>query len=178
MQVSIAHQLGLQPTTVGNFFMNARRRLQDKWKESDHDVAANASNEDNTTEDEEAKQEDNERDEDDTLAAGSNHFQLPGPAELTQEFSNAHLHQQVVDSLMSAAPDDQIVPGTHSQMMAQADTSSDSHVMQPNSLNHHEHHHQQMHQHHQIHHHHNPHHHHYNPHHQFGQHQNYSLTSL
>ena len=31
MQVSIARQLGLQPTTVGNFFMNARRRLQDKW---------------------------------------------------------------------------------------------------------------------------------------------------
>ena len=27
MQVSIARQLGLQPTTVGNFFMNARRRL-------------------------------------------------------------------------------------------------------------------------------------------------------
>ncbi len=31
MQVSIARQLGLQPTTVGNFFMNARRRLQDKY---------------------------------------------------------------------------------------------------------------------------------------------------
>ncbi|XP_040578943.1 uncharacterized protein [Lepeophtheirus salmonis] len=31
IQVSIARQLGLQPTTVGNFFMNARRRLHDKW---------------------------------------------------------------------------------------------------------------------------------------------------
>ncbi|TRY70532.1 hypothetical protein TCAL_16350 [Tigriopus californicus] len=30
MQVSIAGQLGLQATTVGNFFMNARRRLNDK----------------------------------------------------------------------------------------------------------------------------------------------------
>ena len=38
MQVSIARQLSLQPTTVGNFFMNARRRLQDKWKEGDYDM--------------------------------------------------------------------------------------------------------------------------------------------
>ena len=36
MQVSIARQLGLQPTTVGNFFMNARRRLHDKWQGSEH----------------------------------------------------------------------------------------------------------------------------------------------
>ena len=39
MQVSIARQLGLQPTTVGNFFMNARRRLHDKWQNSDYDGA-------------------------------------------------------------------------------------------------------------------------------------------
>ena len=38
MQVSIARQLSLQPTTVGNFFMNARRRLQDKWKEGDYEL--------------------------------------------------------------------------------------------------------------------------------------------
>lgn len=37
MQVSIARQLGLQPTTVGNFFMNARRRLHDKWQISEHE---------------------------------------------------------------------------------------------------------------------------------------------
>ena len=37
MQVSIARQLGLQPSTVGNFFMNARRRLHDKWQNSDYD---------------------------------------------------------------------------------------------------------------------------------------------
>ena len=36
MQVSIARQLGLQPSTVGNFFMNARRRLHDKWQNSDY----------------------------------------------------------------------------------------------------------------------------------------------
>ena len=46
MQVSIARQLNLQPTTVGNFFMNARRRLQDKWKDSDHDNADINYNED------------------------------------------------------------------------------------------------------------------------------------
>jgi hypothetical protein len=35
MQVTIARQLGLEPQTVGNFFMNARRRSQDKWKDDD-----------------------------------------------------------------------------------------------------------------------------------------------
>lgn len=35
MQVTIAKQLGLEPTTVGNFFMNARRRSMDKWKDED-----------------------------------------------------------------------------------------------------------------------------------------------
>ena len=35
MQVTIARQLGLDPSTVSNFFMNARRRSVDKWKE-DH----------------------------------------------------------------------------------------------------------------------------------------------
>ena len=36
MQISISRQLGLQPATVGNFFMNARRRLHDKWAEMQH----------------------------------------------------------------------------------------------------------------------------------------------
>lgn len=35
MQVTIARQLGLEPTTVGNFFMNARRRSMDKWKDDE-----------------------------------------------------------------------------------------------------------------------------------------------
>ena len=42
MQVSIARQLGLQPTTVGNFFMNARRRLHDKWQSSEHELNSSA----------------------------------------------------------------------------------------------------------------------------------------
>lgn len=31
MQITISQQLGLELSTVGNFFMNARRRSQDKW---------------------------------------------------------------------------------------------------------------------------------------------------
>lgn len=37
MQVTIARQLGLEPTTVGNFFMNARRRSMDKWKDDQNE---------------------------------------------------------------------------------------------------------------------------------------------
>ncbi|XP_018055287.1 PREDICTED: homeobox protein onecut [Atta colombica] len=40
MQVTIARQLGLEPTTVGNFFMNARRRSMDKWKDEDPKAVA------------------------------------------------------------------------------------------------------------------------------------------
>merc|ERR1719189_3275649 len=39
MQVTIARQLGLEPTTVGNFFMNARRRSVDKWKDDKADLS-------------------------------------------------------------------------------------------------------------------------------------------
>ena len=31
--MTIARQLGLDPSTVSNFFMNARRRSVDKWRE-------------------------------------------------------------------------------------------------------------------------------------------------
>jgi hypothetical protein len=37
MQMTIAQQLGLEVATVSNFFMNARRRSMDKWKEQDQD---------------------------------------------------------------------------------------------------------------------------------------------
>ena len=43
MQVTIARQLGLEPTTVGNFFMNARRRSMDKWKDEDPKSGSNGS---------------------------------------------------------------------------------------------------------------------------------------
>lgn len=33
MQATIAQQLGLEVTTVANFFMNARRRSVDKWRD-------------------------------------------------------------------------------------------------------------------------------------------------
>jgi hypothetical protein len=35
LQVTIAEQLGLKPSTVSNFFMNARRRSIDKYREDD-----------------------------------------------------------------------------------------------------------------------------------------------
>ena len=35
MQATIAQQLGLEVTTVANFFMNARRRSLDKWRDDD-----------------------------------------------------------------------------------------------------------------------------------------------
>jgi len=37
MQVTIAQQLALDVTTVANFFMNARRRGADRWRESDEE---------------------------------------------------------------------------------------------------------------------------------------------
>lgn len=40
--MTIARQLGLEPTTVGNFFMNARRRSMDKWKDDAMKAARNA----------------------------------------------------------------------------------------------------------------------------------------
>ena len=39
MQVTIARQLGLDPSTVSNFFMNARRRSVDKWKDDKAEAA-------------------------------------------------------------------------------------------------------------------------------------------
>lgn len=37
MQMTIAQQLDLEVATVSNFFMNARRRSMDKWKDQDDD---------------------------------------------------------------------------------------------------------------------------------------------
>ncbi|KAG8186810.1 hypothetical protein JTE90_020488 [Oedothorax gibbosus] len=38
MQITISQQLGLELSTVGNFFMNARRRSQDKWQDTEDKV--------------------------------------------------------------------------------------------------------------------------------------------
>lgn len=51
MQISISRQLGLQPATVGNFFMNARRRLHDKWQEM-HNLNDDASGDESLMNDE------------------------------------------------------------------------------------------------------------------------------
>ena len=36
MQITISRQLGLEQSTVSNFFMNARRRCGDRWKDEQH----------------------------------------------------------------------------------------------------------------------------------------------
>lgn len=56
MQVTIARQLGLDPSTVSNFFMNARRRSVDKWK----DDRAEAGDMDDNMNDSESEDEDND----------------------------------------------------------------------------------------------------------------------
>ena len=40
--MTIARQLGLDPSTVSNFFMNARRRSVDKWKDENESLMANS----------------------------------------------------------------------------------------------------------------------------------------
>lgn len=42
MQITISQQLGLDLSTVGNFFMNARRRSQDKWLEDNQHLNSNS----------------------------------------------------------------------------------------------------------------------------------------
>lgn len=44
MQVTIAQQLGLEVATVSNFFMNARRRSMDKWKDQDDENSNSSCN--------------------------------------------------------------------------------------------------------------------------------------
>ena len=43
MQMTIAQQLGLEVATVSNFFMNARRRSMDKWKDQDDENSNSSS---------------------------------------------------------------------------------------------------------------------------------------
>ena len=69
MQVTIARQLGLDPSTVSNFFMNARRRSVDKWKDerallgkSTHANAA-ADSDDDENEDDDFEEEEEEEEE-------------------------------------------------------------------------------------------------------------------
>ena len=142
MQVSIARQLGLQPTTVGNFFMNARRRLQDKWKDSDHLTSRDKELHDDET------PEFNQDDQDDDngllhdkhdvesqlgvpdLVHGHGHHHMHHVRHdlHTQAIhhednsgvmmTSQHLQQQVVESLMAeqeAMSSDQIVPSSASR---------------------------------------------------------------
>ncbi|XP_035251058.1 hepatocyte nuclear factor 6-like isoform X2 [Anguilla rostrata] len=48
LQLTISHQLGLELTTVSNFFMNARRRSLDKWLDDGGLISANSSSSSST----------------------------------------------------------------------------------------------------------------------------------
>ncbi|XP_070618848.1 hepatocyte nuclear factor 6 [Erythrolamprus reginae] len=43
LQITISHQLGLELSTVSNFFMNARRRSLDKWQDEDSSGSSSSS---------------------------------------------------------------------------------------------------------------------------------------
>ena len=66
--MTIARQLGLDPSTVSNFFMNARRRSVDKWK------------------DDSLADDDDQHDEDDDMMSSSD--------ELSQHGNSHHFHLQ------------------------------------------------------------------------------------
>ena len=76
MQVTIARQLGLDPSTVSNFFMNARRRSIDKWRE---DPPEDGEDNEDANEDPEDDYEEDDQDED--LNGDENH----SPASSTTE---------------------------------------------------------------------------------------------
>ena len=76
--MTIARQLGLDPSTVSNFFMNARRRSVDKWKDdslADDDQLDDSHLLDDMTDDED---DDDMMSSSDELSqhANSHHFQL------------------------------------------------------------------------------------------------------
>ncbi|XP_016967387.1 homeobox protein onecut [Drosophila biarmipes] len=83
MQVTIARQLGLEPTTVGNFFMNARRRSMDKWRDDDSKTSMHLSHS--------RQQQRDEQEEDESHSQSQIQIQSHNPASLTQEnYSSLH----------------------------------------------------------------------------------------
>lgn len=106
MQVTIARQLGLDPSTVSNFFMNARRRSVDKWKDerallaAGKSVPAGADSDDDFDDIEnDGDNDDNDFDDEEEIAADS-----PQPQEAAtrtvfvtdgeQQFIGGHAPQQ------------------------------------------------------------------------------------
>ena len=77
MQVTIARQLCLDPSTVSNFFMNARRRSIDKWKE---DTPNGMSYDD--LEDEDLEE----------LEDGDEYCNSPGSPQSTEDMIRNHQH--------------------------------------------------------------------------------------
>lgn len=74
--MTIARQLGLDPSTVSNFFMNARRRSVDKWK--DDSIMDDDHQDDNLL--------DGMSDDEDDMMSSSD--------EMSQHANNHHFHMQ------------------------------------------------------------------------------------
>ncbi len=104
MQVTIARQLGLDPSTVSNFFMNARRRSVDKWKD-DTLVGKDQDNDNLESEDEEELIEDDYDQEDPTPPPQHHHHQAQAMALTTryQEKVNSSAQNTVLVTANPAA---------------------------------------------------------------------------
>ena len=84
MQIAISQQLGLELSTVGNFFMNARRRSQDKWLDDSEQQLKR----DRQTQDQQSQQ-----------GVGAHHGKSPG----LHHGSSNHVSQGPVVSLSLSA---------------------------------------------------------------------------
>ncbi|KAH8256490.1 hypothetical protein KR032_011369 [Drosophila birchii] len=91
MQVTIARQLGLEPTTVGNFFMNARRRSMDKWRDDD---TKNNTNIQHVMQNRQQQQQD-EQDDDHSHISNQNH----NPSQSLSHDNYSSLHTTAMSPL-------------------------------------------------------------------------------
>ncbi|KAH8308512.1 hypothetical protein KR059_003714 [Drosophila kikkawai] len=95
MQVTIARQLGLEPTTVGNFFMNARRRSMDKWRDDD---SKNNSNMQHVIQNRQQQAQD-EQDEDHSQTPNHIHNQNHNPSQSLSHDNYSSLHTTAMSPL-------------------------------------------------------------------------------
>lgn len=82
MQVTIARQLGLDPSTVSNFFMNARRRSVDKWKD------------DSLADDDDQHDDDDDNNLLDGMSDDEDDDMMSSSDELSQHGNSHHFHLQ------------------------------------------------------------------------------------
>ena len=102
--MTIARQLGLDPSTVSNFFMNARRRSVDKWKD-DSIIGGGATG--NADDDEDEDEEDHDEVVDgEALSPPDDHIQHHHQASAVHQ-----PHHQTVTLARFSAVDGQVKTG-------------------------------------------------------------------